>query len=519
MEYVGYLIAAGLVLYLIYLLIVYIILPIASVLGIVSLVGGAGYGFAVSVKSFVQSIKEHLDPYATYVDQHTDASAGVKRNYCFGPGFHQISEIVKGAFVNVADYQTKLTAWKNKTIEHEWYIDMWIYLGYGFGIICASVLGFIWVSVFSVVLAAVIITGMIGFFLFFSILWLTDRFVLLLKSIHSRCPNCKRKSVIPVFVCPTCGLEHKKLVPGPYGVLKRKCACGTMLSTTFLGGRSAYQANCPFCGTELFSSDSQQYGIQLVGGVGTGKTTFLAAFWHEYKDWLSRRRDIAHREIPADAFADLEEWFHTGKSESTLERNANMYSIIHDDGQRTPVQMTIYDIAGEAFDFAGSDTQQQQYRYCEGFLLVIDPTAPPNFVSDTITNFINAMDEIKGKHSARSAAVPVAVIITKSDLHKREIGLPRIKATYRPLLDVEAQPSFEQHQNEICRTFLYEHGYGNAVNLIEAEFSNIRYFPVSSMGHVAEEGQYEPWGVMDPVFWLMSSDACPLRDIIQQQTT
>jgi hypothetical protein len=60
------------------------------------------------------------------------------------------------------------------------------------------------------------------------------------------------------------------------------------------------------------------------------------------------------------------------------------------------------------------------------------------------------------------------------------------------------------------------HGYENAVNLIEAEFTNIRYFPVSAMGHDVEDGQYEPWGVLDPVFWLMSSDNCPLRNIVKQ---
>lgn len=105
---------------------------------------------------------------------------------------------------------------------------------------------------FSVILSSAIIIGMVVFFLFFSILWLTDRIVLILKSIHSRCPNCKRKSVIPVFICPTCGLEHKKLVPGPYGVFKRKCTCGAMLSTTFIGGRSEYEAHCPFAGQSFF---------------------------------------------------------------------------------------------------------------------------------------------------------------------------------------------------------------------------------------------------------------------------
>ena len=145
---------------------------------------------------------------------------------------------------------------------------------------------------------------------------------------------------------------------------------------------------------------------------------------------------------------------------------------------------------------------------------MFDPTASPSYLSDTIANFINSLDEVKGKHTAKAAAVPVAVIITKSDLYKKEIGLPRIKASYKAAVS-GIQPTFEQHQNDICRAFLLERGYGNAVNLIEAEFSNIRYFPVSAMGHDAEDGQYEPWGVMEPIFWLMSSDSCPLRNIVQ----
>jgi len=38
---------------------------------------------------------------------------------------------------------------------------------------------------------------------------------------------------------------------------------------------------------ELAASDAQQFGIQLIGGISTGKTTYLAAFWHEY---LSRSK-------------------------------------------------------------------------------------------------------------------------------------------------------------------------------------------------------------------------------------
>ena len=76
-----------------------------------------------------------------------------------------------GAFENLSEYRTKLTAWKDKAVQHKWIIDMWIYLGYGFAIFCAQVLGFIWVSAFSIILATAIIIGMVVFFLFFSIIY------------------------------------------------------------------------------------------------------------------------------------------------------------------------------------------------------------------------------------------------------------------------------------------------------------------------------------------------------------
>lgn len=110
------------------------------------------------------------------------------------------------------------------------------------------------------------------------------------------------------------------------------------------------------------------------------------------------------------------------------------------------------------------------------------------------------------------------MIITKGDLYKRERGLPRIRASFKTSENTGINTgSLEQHQNEVCRAFLLDHGYTNALNLLEAEFSHIRYFPVSAMGHDVEEGQYEPWGVLEPVLWLMGNENCPLCNIILQQ--
>ena len=54
MEVIFYLLVIALVVYLIYLLIRYVILPIASVVGIITLVVSAGYGLIVSLSSFIK---------------------------------------------------------------------------------------------------------------------------------------------------------------------------------------------------------------------------------------------------------------------------------------------------------------------------------------------------------------------------------------------------------------------------------------------------------------------------------
>ncbi len=515
MEVIIGLIVIALVLYLLYLLVVHVLWPIARILGVIAAVVCLGYAFYTSIRNFIAAIIHNRDAYTTYTDSHRDAPPGVRRNYFFGPGIHQMKEILSSAFANQQTSCAQLAQWRDKALTGSWVVNIPIYLVYGFAFLCTQLLGFVWMSVFSVVLVSVIALGFLAFFLLFSIIWLVDRGVLLVRSIHSRCPYCKRKSVIPVFVCPSCGLEHRQLVPGPYGVLKRKCGCGKALSTTFLGGRSRYKAECRYCSSELLSSDSRQYGIQLIGGIGTGKTTFLTAFWHEYKEFIDTLGGVSIQAKPEEAFTELENWYQTGMSEHTLDANASMYSIIHTYDRAVPVQMTIYDIAGEAFSYGDSGVYQEQFRYCEGYLLVIDPTAAVETNADTIANFINTYVEMAGKSVSKGTDTPLAILITKCDRFRREIGLPKIKATYVPTEGAEDPAAdFERHRDEMCWNFLYDRGYGNALNLVESAFTRVRFFPVSAMGHEPENGEYEPWGILAPVLWLMRQDTCPLRELL-----
>ena len=475
--------------YLLYLLIRYVIIPISGIALAITAGLGVLYALFISLKGFILSFKEHVNPYLTYKDNSKNAVIGIKRNYFFGPGYHQVISTVVGTFKNIKDELDHLTEIRENKTGNAWYLDMWVWIFYVIAFGCISVLGFIWAAVFSIILSVVTFIGMCLFYIFFSLLWLSDRITLLIKSINSRCGNCKKISVVPVFLCPTpgCGFKHRRLTPGPYGVFYRKCDCKARIPATIYNGRSKLQAFCPYCDVELANSGARHFGVQLVGGTSAGKTTFLAALWHIYPNLLKPEVGVKYEKFPENAFKELETWYQRGLSSSTSDTNAAMYSIIRKHNKETPYQLTVYDIAGEAFNNLGNSRQQLQFEYCECIIFVIDPTAPVKSVKETFSNFIEEFKRLKGLHSNKKSNIPIAVIISKADLYEKELGLNRSKT----------------NQSEACAEFLQKNGFASIYNLIDCEFIEPRYFPVSAMGHKPVlEQPYKPWGVEEVARWI-----------------
>lgn len=516
-ELLVYLIVIAIVIWIVYLVVVYIIAPISGVLGAIALSAGMLYALWISSSGFIRSMLLHKNPYTTYVDKHREAAVGVKRNYFFGPGYHQISITIHDAFQNQSNSISSVKEWwtgfRGKHIG-QWYIKIWADIFYFAAWICTYVFGSVWTAIFSVILFSVIAVGVAGFYVFFGILWLSDRIALMARSIQSRCPNCKRISIVPVFCCSECGTQHVNLTPGPYGVLSVKCGCGHKLPTTIFSGRSRLEALCPYCQTPLAASDAKQFGIQLVGGVSAGKTTFLTAYWHLYLEQLRHDGELEYECFPQELFNVLEDWFWRGTSDATSERNANMYSVVHKRKDSQPCQMTIYDVAGEAFEDLTGDIQQQQLKYCEGIIFVVDPTATPEANSVPVSGFDSEFKKMRGVHASKLSDIPVSVVISKADLFKREIGLPKIKSLYAAetrVQDAESGCSLEEVRDRICRSFLMKHGYAAVLNAIDSEFANLRFFSASAIGHEACEGEpYDPWGVMEPVERIIAQSGVQL---------
>ena len=164
-ELIGILIVIGLV----YLLIRYVIAPIAGILGIASLIIGVGYALVISIYSFGKSLIKHINPYTTFVDKNKDIPSGIRRSYFFGPGFHQIRVTVRDAFITLREQSAKITKFRRRNWYRPWYVKMWIWVFYFAAFISIYIFGFAWMALFSTALAGVISGGMFLFYIMFTL--------------------------------------------------------------------------------------------------------------------------------------------------------------------------------------------------------------------------------------------------------------------------------------------------------------------------------------------------------------
>ena len=505
--------------FIVYLLFKYIVVPIflslASFLFSFILVMATIYAFIVSSKAFFPIVYKHRNPYndptSPYVDRHKDAVKGVRRGYFFGPGIHQLKTIVTESFVELESSHKDITNWWENLMKtgHPVFVKSLATIFYFLSFVLIFVLGGLWVAIFSVIISAMLFAGMMTFFLSFSLLWSADRIYLIRHAIQSRCPECHKAAVVPAFLCNQCGVQHNKLIPGPYGIFRRTCSCGNSLPTTIFSGRSELEALCPRDFTPLATSKSKQIGIQMVGCTKSGKTTFLASFWHCFNERVRSYSAIQTKYSPETMFNLLEETFLSGDTfDATKTFNAAMYSVILEMQGTIPLQFSIYDIAGEAFESLETNQQQEQFGYCEGIVFLVDPVDDFSMVYSCISSFITNFESLKGIHSSKVVSLPVALLITKADLYRKQIGPIKMKIEYNKIKDSYPEgvsvPDYRDARNAICRNFLLERGFAPIIQLLEAKFQVIEYYSVSAIGHEPNMQTYEPWGVIEPIRDIMN---------------
>ena len=508
------------------------IVPITFLAAIAAIAFGIISGVFRGISNFIHGLRREINILRPVTENDAEPAY---RSYAAGPGYSQMIKTIILAWKKNYDSvklfkefydvmctgilpDNSFTAMPKK-VAGAFYIGVataFLYISSCIvtGLVCA-----IWFSVLGC------ISALYGILLF--AVKLVDDGYFKINKIDMDCSVCKRRSSRPQFLCPHCNDHmHKKLVPGRYGIWSHRCLCGKRIPSTFFGGRSKLQAFCPHCGSSLVSSQAKQIIFQLIGETACGKSVYLSAFFHCFTELVEKSGLSV--EIPdgyKGKFDELEMWYQGENCPATNELDAQSYPILID-GLKSGIkrQFSLYDIAGEMFDGYTAESYkniQKQFKYCSGLFFVLDPfcegklrearkyagkslsdfsSAP---ITDTVTNFFNYMISAGMLRIDMAWDKPVSVLITKSDVDeiRSVIGPEKVREHYYN--NKEKYTDIQQAKDELCRKFLAENGFANFLKKMDIKFTKLHFFPVSSMGHSFDGNEYEPWGVLDALEYLL----------------
>jgi hypothetical protein len=218
-----------------------------------------------------------------------------------------------------------------------------------------------------------------------------DSAVLRGKNIRMVCPNtnCYERVRYPSYECPgrACSRRHRDVRPGPFGILRRHCECGTRMKTLLLFGSAQMDAFCPH-GKSLEHRPGKTAEIVLpfFGAIGAGKTRLLFSMVTQLLLWSQeaapgRERFVAELADTATTgkLADADKWLSqdsaTGKTPAELPR---AYLIRMTAGHDRRL-LHMFDAAGEFFHTPGRTQELRYLNKAQTFILVIDPLSVEAF--------------------------------------------------------------------------------------------------------------------------------------------
>jgi ribosomal protein S27E len=373
------------VLYLFYAIYVVITLPLAAVAAAVAYGAGLPLAYLYGLAQVLLSRPPELPPPTRQLDRPDGADPAVPQ-YFYGPALIDADHAVRVAYGTCQ----RFLRWGRTTLhgcfEGEgsllaWPLGVGGFIGLALGTAAGAAVTAGWALAHLLtvgVSAGVVRTAGTA-------LRLADSAVLRIRNIRMVCPDCYERVAYPGYECPNpdCTRRHRDVRPGRFGIVRRRCQCGTGLNTLLLFGSSRMNAFCPYCGRALAHHPGKAPEIVLpfFGATGAGKTRLLFAMVTQLQNWdragvlpVSFGDEITSRELSLAAQI-LRSQTATTATATKLPRS---YVIrLSPPGGRRVLHM--FDAAGELF-YTAERTQELRYlSKARTFILVVDPLSVPAF--------------------------------------------------------------------------------------------------------------------------------------------
>lgn len=325
---------------------------------------------------------------------------------------------------------------------------------------------------------------------------------------HFDCSSCHDRFPLPVYECPSCGVHHTELAPGPFGVLRHRCICGARLPAVQFKGRERLPSRCP-SGHDLGEGVGtvRTFHVPVAGGPSTGKSTFLAAALMELED-VAARKELATT-VQRTSRDDYDVAINAMRAGVTPPKTSGVppAMVAEVRGSAKSALLYAYDVAGEMYAEEDELRRDPAHGLAEGVILLVDPFALDRVRTD-LEDEIDATPELGASAEAPQRMLERLIgVLEEKGVELRKVGAS-VCVTKTDALgvgdDIAAAPGADDHER--TRAWLEQQGAGNFLCATEGAFGTVRFFGVSALGRMpgTGDGPFAPSGALEPLLWLLA---------------
>ncbi len=522
-ELIGGLIVLVVVIVIAYYVIVYLLFPLAVILGTT----GAIWGAAHSLRNYGAALYAHVRP------ERPGASTGTYpalRHYWFGKAYRDMWAAMQDSH---ARNMASASAYWQAVARGNWFAKLFCAAAAIAVVIAGTATWLMLVPLHTGIVGAVALAIASGF----AAMYVAESCFLWYKGWSTVCRHCGESVSLPEFQCPHCRTWHPRLCPSSFGILSHRCRCGEKLPSTFVGKRYKLAARCPFCRKPLnaeLETRSTTTVIPFIGSPSSGKTALMVAametLFHDLGPAYGL--DGSFTDAKVEAFFDDEKRHieASGMTRKTADRQPPAFDAVFEsaDGKRRH-QVLLFDAAGEIYLESDRLHGHYQFKNVTGGVFVVDPFGLPALRAkygdvlrkagldssvaqdeaiDIVDRFLIGMQRHFGLSPDRLVTRPYAVVVTKADLCQlRKQLAPPIAAG---LDDAQKRDLLSDH----IRSKLQEWGAGGLVNQLEGRFAKVMYFAAAPItlhkNGAGVSAKLTCWNVDSALEWILETVADPL---------
>lgn len=461
------------------------------------------------------------------------------RHYFFYKAFRDYEQVLCQSWDEMKEFTLRLIETGKKCFDEDSVLFTWpwgviYFLAMAGGMAAAVLVGLLFALMLGavLVLCAGITLALAGLLRLVEYGWMSWNRIFL------ACPHaeCYRKMAIPIYQCPDCGSKHSRLLPGFYGLARRRCQCNTSLVTLFLFGRNQLPSECPHCHRPLNEAIGlvRNLHIPLVGGPSAGKTSFLMASMSDlYQRCLDKKVELSFPEKKDQALFERchREFAHGHSVDKTVAETPDAFLVEVGTPSGNRGLLYVYDAAGELYQQTETLRRAEYYSYTHGVLFLLDPFSLPEVRSDFDSELRVAANQVKPcveepqevyarmistfqQHPGWKnglSKIPCAIVVSKSDAFRLD---ERIQATAPAIVPPSSRlaamreaisAKAQDPESAAVQQWLQENGGGNLVRSVEKDFQQVRYFYCSALGRLPDgrPSAFKPDKVLEPLTWLL----------------